>query len=252
MSTESRFSLSPGCRDRLMIASSVACVVALFVSILGLTRAVFNLTWPLGRSEEDQICQQVGETKSDLTSSMWARTVGSLSSRSPRPTATLAPTITPVPPLPTPAPSAPLSTTEQITAEVVYSSTAAPPFPAPILLSPEPEAHLQSEVHFRWQWDGEPLPEGLAFDLLIWSETEHQDHEGAGACGVVETDPSLARQVDLDYVQTIIEHGGGTYYWTVIVVQQEPYERVGAWGEERSFTYTVPEPPPEEPAPQSP
>ena len=75
---------------------------------------------------------------------------------------------------------------------------------------------------------------------MIWSEAEHREHEGAGGCGVVETDPSLARDVDLDYVQTIVEHGGGTYYWTVIVVQQEPYERVGAWGEKRSFTYTVP------------
>jgi hypothetical protein len=223
-----------------MIASSVACIVALFVSILGLTRAAFNLTWPLDQSEADQICQQAGEAKSDPTSSMWARTVSSLSNRSSRPIATLEPTITAVPPSPTPAPSAPLSTTEQLTTEVVCSSAAVPPFPAPILLSPEPEAHLQSEVQFQWQWDGEPLPEGLAFDLLIWSEAEHREHEGAGARGVVETDPCLARDVDLDYVQTIIEHGGGTYYWTVIVVQQEPYERVGAWGEKRSFTYTVP------------
>jgi hypothetical protein len=245
MSTDSDLIPSSGCRDRLIVASSVACIVALFVSILG-------LTWPVGRSEADQICQPVGEAKPAPTSSLWARTVGSLSSRSPRPTATLEPTVTPVPPLTAPVPSAPLSTTKQITTEVVYSSTADPPFPAPVLLSPEPGAHLQSEVHFQWQWDGKPLPEGLAFDLLIWSEAEHQDHEGVGACGVVETDPSLARDVDLDYVQTIIEHGGGTYYWTVIVVQQEPYERVGAWGEGRSFTYTVPEPPLEEPTPQSP
>jgi hypothetical protein len=87
--------------------------------------------------------------------------------------------------------------------------------------------------------------EGLAFDLLIWSEAEDWEHEGRGAYGVVETDRSLARDVDLDYVETIIEHGGGTYFWTVMVVQVEPYSRVGAWGENRSFIYVEPEPPAE-------
>ena len=146
---------------------------------------------------------------------------------------------------PTPVPSAALSTTVQITAQVVHSDTTGHPFHAPILSSPEPDAQLQSEVHFQWQWDGQQLPEGMAFDLLIWSEAEHQEHQGAGAYGVIETDQSLERAVDLDYVETIIEHGEGTYYWTVIVVQEEPYGRVGAWGEKRSFIYKEPEPPAE-------
>lgn len=131
----------------------------------------------------------------------------------------------------------------QITTQVGYSTTTAHPSEAPILLDPEPGAQLESEVHFQWQWDGHPLPEGLAFDLLIWSEAEHQEHQGAGAYGVVETDQSLECDVDLDYVQTIIEHGGGTYFWTVIVVQEEPYARVGTWGEKRPFTYKTPESP---------
>jgi hypothetical protein len=145
----------------------------------------------------------------------------------------------------------------EITAAVVPSTTTDHPFQPPALLSPEPEAQLQGEIHFQWHRDGEPLPEGLAFDLLIWSEAEHQEHQGAGALGVVETDPSLERDVDLDYVQTIMDHGEGTYYWTVILVQEEPYNRVGVWGENRPFTYvasdtepdpptdTEPEPPPD-------
>jgi hypothetical protein len=131
----------------------------------------------------------------------------------------------------------------QVTAQAVSSAPTGHPFQAPILLYPEPDAQLQSKVHFQWQWDGQPLPEGLAFDLLIWSEAEDQEHQGTGAYGVIETDQSLERDIDLDYVQTIIDHGGGTYFWTVIVVREEPYERVGAWGEKRPFTYTVPEPP---------
>jgi hypothetical protein len=152
---------------------------------------------------------------------------------------------------PTPVPSAALSSTVQITGQVVYSATTGHPFHAPILLSPEPDAQLHSEVEFQWQWDGQSLPEGLAFDLLIWSEAEHEEHQGTEAYGVIETDQSLERDVDLDYVQTIIDHGGGTYYWTVIVVQEEPYRRVGAWGEKRPLVYKVPEPP-EEPSTQSP
>jgi hypothetical protein len=52
-------------------------------------------------------------------------------------------------------------------------------------------------------------------------------------------------------VETIIEHGGGNYFWAVIVAQEEPYERVGALGEPRPFTYLVPEPP-ADPTGQSP
>jgi hypothetical protein len=133
----------------------------------------------------------------------------------------------------------------------VAAATTGQLFQVPILLSPEPDAQLQGEVHFQWQWDREPLPQGLAFDLLIWSDAEHQKHQGSGAFGVTETDPSLERDVDLDFVQTIIEHGGGTYFWAVTVVKEEPYERVGELGETRAFTYVVPDPP-VEPTTQNP
>ncbi len=264
MNTGSDPNLSPGCRDRLMVASSVACIVALFISILGLARALFDLTWPLDQSGVNQICLQVGHAESDLPSSTLAKAAPSSTSRPRRPaaglgptvtpmspTATLNPTITPMPPAPTSVPAATLPTTTPITAQVIYSATTGHLFQVPMLLYPEPDAQLQSEVHFQWQWDDQPLREGLAFDLLIWSEAEHQEHQGTGAYGVIETDQSLERYVDLDYVQTIIEHGGGTYFWTVVVVQEESYERVGAWGEKRPFTYTVPEPPAEPPT-QSP
>jgi hypothetical protein len=245
MSTSSGGNLSPGCRDRLMIASSVACIVALFVSILGLVRSLFDITWPYGESGAGRLCLQFGHAESDLPSSMWTRSVQGLTSRSPRAAVTVVPTITHTPPAPAPTPSSAVSRTMEITTQVNYSATTGHRFQAPILLKPESEAQLQGEVHFQWQWQGQKLPEGLAFDLLIWSEAEHQDHQGRGALGVVETDPSLQRDVDLDYVRAILEHGGGIYFWTVIVVQKEPYRRVGTWGEKRAFTYEVPEPPTE-------
>ena len=271
MNTDSELELSPGCRDRLMVASSVACIVALFISILGLVRSLFDVTWPLGQPGEDQICLQVGREESEPPSSMWVRTVPEVSSRSPRPVAGLGaavvpvpslttpdptvtltpsavaldPTITPVPPSPALVPSAVLTVSVPVTVQVVSSATTELLLQAPTLLEPEPDAQLQGEVHFKWQWDGQPLPDGFAFDLLIWSEAEHQKHQGACAYGVIETDQALERDVDLDYVQTIIAHGGGPYFWTVIVVKKEPYERVGVWGEKRPFAYSVPEPPAE-------
>ena len=279
MRTSSHLELSHGCRDRLMVASSVACIVALFISVLGLVRSLFDVTWPLGRSGAGEICLQVGHEESVLGSYTSARIASGLSSRSQRPatgleptvtampaTATLRPTTTPTPkppkatseptatamaPAVTPVLSAVLTTTMPVTAALAsLAATGHLPL-MPILLNPEPDAQLQGEAHFEWQWDGEPLPEGLAFDLLIWSEAEHEEHQGAGAYGVVEPDPHLERDVDLDFVQTIIEHGGGTYFWTVIVVQEEPYERVGVPGEPRPFTYLVPDPP-AEPTSQSP
>jgi hypothetical protein len=277
MNTGSDLRLSSGCRDRLMVASSVACIVALFISILGLARAMFDVTWPLGRSGAGLICLQVGHDELDLPSSTWASTGTNMTIRSQRPAAGLEPTITPMPatatlrqtmtavppkatlapkttpmlPAPTLVPPAALATTMPITADLASSAATGHLFPTPMLLSPEPDAQLQGGVHFQWQWDGEPLPEGLAFDLLIWSEAEHQEHQGTGAYGVIETDPTLERDVDLDFVETIIEHGGGTYFWAVIVVQEGPYERVGALGETRPFTYVVPDPP-AEPTTQSP
>jgi hypothetical protein len=241
----------------LTIASSVACIVALFVSILGLTRSLFDVTWTLGeleadgiclrigRAESDRICLQIGQADSDLPLSMKVNKAPRLTSQPPRPAARPSPTSTPMSLSPTPVPSAPLTATVEITAQVVPSATTEHPLQAPVLLSPEPDAQLQGEVHFQWQKDGQPLPDGLAFDLLVWSEAEHQEHQGTGALGIAETDPSLERDVDLDYVQTIMDHGGGTYFWTVIVVQEEPYRRVGVWGENRPFTYVAPDATPE-------
>jgi hypothetical protein len=251
----------------LAVASSVACIVALFVSMLGLARSLFNVTWSpgelgedqiclqIGQAESEQFCLQVGQAGSDSPASKWLRTAASLTGRSPRAQAGLGPTATPMRMGSSLVASGTLSTTVQVTAQAVSAAPTVktkaravsptptvPLFQAPSLLSPEPDAQLQSVVHFEWHWEGQSLPEGLSFDLLIWSEAEEQEHQGTGAYGVIETDLSMERDVDLDFVQTIMDHGEGTYYWTVIVVQEEPYGRVGAWGEKRSFTYVDPEP----------
>jgi hypothetical protein len=135
--------------------------------------------------------------------------------------------------------------TAPITTQAAISATTDHLLQTPTLVNPVPDARLSSGVLFQWQWDGQPLPEGLAFDLLIWSEEEDQEHQGQGAFGVIDTKQCLECEVDLDYVHTIVEHGEGIYYWTIVVVQEDPYERVGMWAEKRSFTYVFPDSPPE-------
>ncbi|MGD9046901.1 MAG: hypothetical protein PVF77_02510 [Anaerolineae bacterium] len=173
-------SLNVGCSQRLTIASSIACIAALFVSMLGLARSLFDVTWTLGdlgadrvclqigSADSDQICLEVGQEEPDTPFSMRVRAAPPLTSQSPHPATLADPTITPTPPAPTPVPSATITATMQITAAVVPSTTTEHPFQPPVLLSPEPEAQLQGEIHFQWQRDGESLPEGLVFDLLIW------------------------------------------------------------------------------------
>jgi hypothetical protein len=253
----SRSHLSPGCRDRLAVASSVATILALLVGVLALARAILNVTLPVEISGQGLIGTQIDESNTDLTSSMAVAAGADSHTRALAPPSTLAATLSPSltvatqPPPVTATPTAVLSETTPITTQVAYSVTAAHLMQAPILLEPGPDAVLEGEVRFAWQWDGDPLPQGLAFDLLIWSEAEDQEHQGAGALGVIDPASGLEAGVDLNYVQSIMEHGAGLYYWTVIVVGVEPYERLGLWGEKRPFTY-APADTPSEPATQSP
>lgn len=246
-----RSHLSPGCRDRLALASSLATILALLVGVLGLARAMLNVTLPVSCSRDDPICARLFAAKQpDLTSSMLAAARSSSSTKPLAPTASLAATHVPTPTV-TAQPLPPTALPTPVLSETAPISIPAHLMQAPVLVEPGPEAVLEGEVRFQWHWDGESLPESLAFDLLIWSELEDQEHQGAGAFGVIEPASALEATVDLDYVQSIMEHGGGLYYWTVIVVRVEPYERVGLWGEKRGFTYALPETP-AEPPPESP
>ena len=79
-----------------------------------------------------------------------------------------------------------------------------------------------------------------------WDHSREGTHANSG-CGQSTTgEPTFPRCVRLAWsLQTTTEHGGGTYFWTVVVVREELYERVGALGEKRPFVYVVPEAPAE-------
>jgi serine/threonine protein phosphatase PrpC len=154
------------------------------------------------------------------------------------PTSTLAPTSTPTPqPEPTNTASAPpASDTPTPTPGVRY--------PIPVLSEPADGETLSGTVTFSWQWDHEPLPEGVAFDLRLWSHQEDPSEARRAA------DPThrTTVEVDLQYAPVTQEFGPGVYYWTVVVVWDPclPTEGsvcqlqvVSEGGERRMFIYAT-------------
>jgi serine/threonine protein phosphatase PrpC len=186
------------------------------------------------------------------------------------PTATLAPTSTDTPqsrlagtpeqtpgtptqtasplPQPTEKPRQPTDTPRPPPALPTLPTIEVSPFPtpqtvyfAPSLSEPAPGEILSGQVTFSWMWDHEPLPEGVAFDLRIWSE----DEQHTAARGVQEPSQETGADVDLQYVAAIQDFGPGEYFWSVVVVMSCQLitgthcipELVGEWGEMRGFTY---------------
>jgi serine/threonine protein phosphatase PrpC len=145
------------------------------------------------------------------------------------PTATLAATFTPLPPSATAQPGAQQTATQQPPAAVSTSSD-----PAPTLLEPASDTTLQGEVTFKWSYAS--LSPGKAFQVLIWQEGEVQ-HNGAAAF----TDQREQR-INVDEVPSIVTGGAGTYFWSVVVVDQASGQRLSPEATARRFAFTGPQP----------
>lgn len=82
-----------------------------------------------------------------------------------------------------------------------------------------------------------------AFDLRIWSEREEK--AGVEPRGAVELTKKTAVDVTLEFVPAVRDYGEGLYYWTVVVVlDSNPPQVVGEWGEVRWLLYYEPTPTP--------
>lgn len=101
----------------------------------------------------------------------------------------------------------------------------------PILLIPNDNQQLDGTVTFSWKWPGGDLSDNLAFELRIWKDGQPYHY---GAAEPVQT-PSITINVASAF--GISQGGPGTYNWTVIVVNQNPYEEVGVEAVPRIFTY---------------
>ncbi len=192
------------------------------------------------------------------------QTVIAVSSPERLPTSTPLPTYTPAPiptlvgppPAPLPTEEVPGTASGQPTPTSVRPVTA--PLGAPILQDPSEGASALKGMGttFKWRWHGE-LAEGWGFEVRIWRE-EDPDHYGA--FDAQELMKYLARQPDGAYAVSLLvegaysvrQHGGGDYYWTVAVVQLNPYTRIGQEAPPRRLRYTIPGPSEEPEKPELP
>jgi multidrug resistance efflux pump len=149
--------------------------------------------------------------------------------------ATASPT-TPEPPAPTIAPKTSVTPTVQAslpagtpaaprlaaTAAGQAGPTAAPvKAVAPVLLQPVDGETARGAVVFRWEPAG-PLPQGGLYEVVAWPA----DAQPAVAQGLAPATTRTRASVNLDLMASADELTGGRLFWTVIVVRQDPYQRL--------------------------
>jgi serine/threonine protein phosphatase PrpC len=267
--------------QRLRAVPILAGVLVILVLALGVLLAEKYLSWgtftaittPLPVVSTDTMTPSPEAPPIEETQVSPTETLSPTPTESPDPTATLSATFTNEPtaeptntPLPTATPEAPTATpsptlTPEPTLEptntlaptttpAIPTTTPSPTYSAPTLLDPANDAQLTGKQLFRWDWQGEPLPEDHLFDLRIWSQVEErawaQDSKRDQARGVQEPTKKTEVEVDLQYAPAIQEYRAGPYYWSVVVVWipcqpiTDPgcqVQVVSDWGEKRTFTY---------------
>ena len=134
-------------------------------------------------------------------------------SRPPTNTPAPPPSNTPVPPTATP-PRPPPTKTPAATPKSPSTATPAP-LPAPRLLDPADGATMDGRVTFSWQWNGPALAPNQAFELRMWL-VNTADHNGL-------TGPVRGTSVEVD----LSPIKSGDYLWTAVVIQVNPYQRIG-------------------------
>jgi serine/threonine protein kinase len=138
--------------------------------------------------------------------------------KTPSPTPGITATLAPLPVTKTPLPPI----VEQTPPATTTPTPTQFPIPAPRPVAPGGGATVRGRTTFRWTYDGPPLADNQAFEVRIVWDLRSPDHNGA-ASPVRATDITI----DLDQVNVVRAHGVGPYYWTVAVIQVEPYAAIG-------------------------
>ncbi|MFZ1628168.1 MAG: hypothetical protein WAV70_04480 [Anaerolineae bacterium] len=143
---------------------------------------------------------------------------------SPPPTAT--PTLTP----------RPRATNTPVRATPTRRPTAAPATidKAPVLIAPANNLVTNGEVTFAWNWAGPPLAANQGFEIRVWREGQ-PDHYGASS--PVTTNSTT---VGLAGAYGVQQGGSGRYFWTVALVQLNPYRRIGPEASARVLMVELP------------
>lgn len=145
-------------------------------------------------------------------------------------TATSAPTATPTL-TPTPRP-----TNTPARATPTRRPTAAPATidKAPVLTAPANNLVTNGEVTFAWNWAGPPLAANQGFEIRVWREGQ-PDHYGASS-----PVSATSATVGLAGSYGVQQGGSGRYFWTVAVVQLNPYRRIGPEASARVLIVELP------------
>ncbi len=151
-------------------------------------------------------------------------------------TPTRTPTRTPTP-TPLPSPTAPVTPTKRPTPTPVLPDLvdAMPDLLDPSEAETIPTGRLAS---FSWVWPGQ-LSETTTFEIRIWTDSD-QNHQGAYSAqemqNKIEYDGNDRYQVAFDPAgaASVQNHAGqADFWWTVAVVQIEPYQQIGPEAEPR-------------------
>jgi|GEM_PF-1297053 len=145
------------------------------------------------------------------------------------PTATrIPPSVTPIPPTATRIPPTatripPSPTVRRATATPAPAAAPAPAvsYSAPVLVSPNDNSNASGRVIFAWEWHGASLTADQAFEVRIWREGQ-PDHYGAA-----EPTRATSEAIDVGSAYGVTQGGSGQYFWTVALVQINPYSRLG-------------------------
>ncbi len=171
------------------------------------------------------------------------------------PTATRAATAAvialPSPATPTPRPTATLASTRAaaaVTATIAPTSAqplrATPASPATVstarLLEPADGATASGDVVFAWEG---ALGPGQAYEVRLWREGS-AEHPGAAELVAQPASGRAQQRIDLRLTPAVLQGGNGVYWWTVAVVNADPYQRIGAEAPPRRLNYSGGEPAP--------
>jgi hypothetical protein len=117
---------------------------------------------------------------------------------------------------PTPAPT--ITRTPTATTSLTSTSTPRSQLPQVSLLSPAADFTTQDQVGFRWEFSA-PLPDGIYAEVVMWREGSHP-RDALGVAAPVRDTQLSVRFDPLTWISN------GPYYWSVILVHMDPYERV--------------------------
>lgn len=125
---------------------------------------------------------------------------------------TEAPTLTP--PAPPTIPPEPIETP---------APTPAQPIPAlpPTLTDPPDGTAGQGVITFRWRPNG-PLPPGTGYEVVWWNP----DEPAQAARGLAAPTQDLSLQANIDVLFMSNQVPGDRFFWTVLVVSENPYVRL--------------------------